>query len=121
MILSNSSFLRNSANSLVIKAFNSENTAVQRLATGMGYSPWTVGIEETKGDLLIKATGKAKRKEEGWEKSIITREENKNKLRDSLDRLSPSDYSNYLDVSYNEKIRKADKRRAMLDKLNANK
>ena len=103
------------------QAFNSENTAVQRLATGMGYSPWTVGIKETEGDLLIKATGKARRKEEGWEKSIITREENKNKLRDSLDRLSPSDYSNYLDVSYNEKIRKADKRRAMLDKLNANK
>jgi hypothetical protein len=50
---------------------------MQRIATGMGYSPWTVGIEGTKGDIIIKENAKAKRKEEGWEKSIITREENK--------------------------------------------
>jgi hypothetical protein len=105
----------------VSQAFNSENTAMQRLATGMGYSPWTVGIEGTKGDILIKENAKAKRKEEGWEKSIITREENKIKLRDSLDKLSSDEYDNYMDKKIEEKIRKRDRRLEILDKLNATK
>jgi hypothetical protein len=105
----------------VSQAFNSENTAMQRLATGMGYSPWTVGIEGTKGDILIKETAKAKRKEEGWEKSIITRETNKIKVMDSLDKLSPKEYDNYIDKKIEEKIRRRDRRLEILDKLNANK
>jgi hypothetical protein len=105
----------------VSQAFNSENTAMQRLATGMGYSPWTVGIEGTKGDILIKETAKAKRKEEGWEKSIITRETNKIKVMDSLDKLSPKEYDNYMDKKIEEKIRRRDRRLEILDKLNANK
>jgi len=79
----------------VSQAFNSENTAVQRLATGMGYSPWTVGIEGTKGDILIKETAKAKRKEEGILKAKETRRENAERLQDSIEGLSPTERRAY--------------------------
>jgi hypothetical protein len=79
----------------VSQAFNSENTAVQRLATGMGYSPWTVGIEGTKGDILIKETAKAKRKEEGLLKAKETRRENAERLKDSIEGLSPTERRAY--------------------------
>lgn len=79
----------------VSQAFNSENTAVQRLATGMGYSPWTVGIEGTKGDILIKETAKAKRKEEGILKAKETRRENAERLKDSIEGLSPTERRAY--------------------------
>jgi hypothetical protein len=49
----------------------------------MGYSPWTVGIEGTKGDILIKETAKAKRKEEGYNKSYKNTREML-KLKDSI-------------------------------------
>jgi len=77
------------------QAFNAENTSVQRLATGLGYSPWTVGIEGTKGDLLIKAGAKEKRKKEGVIKAKETRKENAERLRDSLDSLSPKELYKY--------------------------
>jgi hypothetical protein len=72
----------------VSQAFNADNTAVQRLAVGMGYSPWTVGIEGTKGDILIKETAKATRKEEGLLKAKETRRENAERLKDSIEGLS---------------------------------
>jgi hypothetical protein len=79
----------------VSQAFNSENTAMQRLATGMGYSPWTVGIEGTKGDILIKETAKATRKEEGLIKAKETRRENAERLKDSIEGLSVSERQAY--------------------------
>jgi hypothetical protein len=79
----------------VSQAFNSDNTAVQRLAVGMGYSPWTVGIEGTKGDILIKETAKAKRKEEGLLKAKETRRENAERLKDSIEGLSVSERRAY--------------------------
>ena len=65
----------------VSQAFNSENTVMQRIATAAGYSPYTVGIEGTKGDILVKETAKAKRKEEGIIKAIETREATKDSIR----------------------------------------
>ena len=65
----------------VSQAFNSENTVMQRIATAAGYSPYTVGIEGTKGDILIKETAKAKRKDEGIIKAIETREATKDSIR----------------------------------------
>ena len=111
----------------VSQAFNSENTVMQRIATAAGYSPYSVGIEGTKGDLLIKETAKATRKEEGIIKSIITREkdaiekkEKKIKLQDSLNKLSIKEYNKYIDKRDQDKANKAEKRRKILEKLNAN-
>jgi len=116
----------------VSQAFNSENTAMQRLATGMGYSPWTVGIEGTKGDILIKETAKAKRKEEGLIKAKETRRENAERLKDSIESLSLPERRAYRRKIALEKrakrVEKAKEKREerrkkmeMLKKLNANK
>jgi len=116
----------------VSQAFNSENTAMQRLATGMGYSPWTVGIEGTKGDILIKETAKAKRKEEGLIKAKETRKENAQKLKDSIRSLSIPERRAYrlkIVLEKREKrkekaLKKREERRKKLEmfrKLNANK
>jgi len=115
----------------VSQAFNSENTAVQRLATGMGYSPWTVGIEGTKGDILIKETAKAKRKEEGLIKAKQTRRENAERLKDSIRGLSIPERKAYrLKVALEKRekrkeraLEKREERRKKLEmfkKLNAN-
>ena len=94
----------------VSQAFNSENTAVQRLATGMGYSPWTVGIEGTKGDILIKETAKAKRKEEGLIKAKETRKEKAEKLKDSIESLSPKGKYEYQIKIEKEKAKKIEEK-----------
>jgi hypothetical protein len=105
----------------VSQAFNSENTAMQRLATGMGYSPWTVGIEGTKGDILIKETAKAKRKEEGLIKAAETRKEKAERLKDSISKLTPDKQMEYRRNKSNERIMKRRKKLEMLGKLNASK
>jgi hypothetical protein len=103
------------------QAFNAENTTVQRLATGLGYSPWTVGIEGTKGDILIKETAKKQRKEEGVVKAAKTRRENKERLKDSIKGLSNEERMNYNKTRINERIEKRRKKILMLKKLNENK
>jgi hypothetical protein len=116
----------------VSQAFNADNTAVQRLATGMGYSPYSVGIEGTKGDILIKETAKTKRKEEGLLKAKETRRENAERLKDSIAGLSISErreYKRKIALEKREKRRekvleKREERRKKLEmfrKLNANK
>jgi hypothetical protein len=87
----------------VSQAFNSENTAMQRIATAAGYLPYTVGIEGTKGDLLIKETAKATRKEEGKIKAAETREATK----DSIKALKGKARVNY----FNEKRKKTNEAR----------
>jgi hypothetical protein len=98
----------------VSQAFNSENTAMQRLATGMGYSPWTVGIEGTKGDILIKETAKATRKEEGIIKAMETREATK----DSIRNLTGEGRVNYLIQQREEKIKARRRKIDMIEKRN---
>jgi hypothetical protein len=98
----------------VSQAFNSENTAVQRLATGMGYSPWTVGIEGTKGDILIKETAKATRKEEGIIKAMETREATK----DSIRNLTGEGRVNYIRQKREEKIKARRRKIDMIEKRN---
>jgi hypothetical protein len=116
----------------ISQAFNSENTAVQRMATGLGYSPWTVGIEGTKGDILIKETAKEKRRVEGIEKGKITRKENAQRLKDSIRSLSPEERMEYRRAKAlkkrEERIKKSlekrkerQKKMDMINKLNANK
>jgi hypothetical protein len=116
----------------ISQAFNSDNTAVQRIATGLGYSPWTVGIEGTKGDLKIKAEAKERRKEEGIIKAKQTRKENAERLKDSIKGLSPEEQRSYRRGKALERrekrVQKASEKREerrkkmeMFRKLNANK
>jgi hypothetical protein len=67
----------------VSQAMNSQNQAWQRVMIGMGWSPYSVGIEDTPGDLKIQAAGKAQRKEEGK----IKAEETRQRTRDSIKNL----------------------------------
>jgi hypothetical protein len=67
----------------VSQAMNSQNQAWQRVMIGMGWSPYSVGIEDTKGDQEIRAKAKEVRKEEGKIKTKETRE----RIRDSIKAL----------------------------------
>ena len=67
-------------------ALDSNNKNVQRVATGLGWSTWSVGIENKEQD-LIKAGIRERNKEEGYEKSAQTRKENRiKKKREILER-----------------------------------
>jgi hypothetical protein len=66
----------------IAEAFDSRNSAWQRLALGLGYKTWTVGAKFEEED-LIKERAKALRKEAGIEKAKETRKKNKRKA-DSL-------------------------------------
>jgi hypothetical protein len=65
----------------ISQAMNSENQAWQRVAVGVGFTPYSVGIEESKGDVEIRAKAKEIRKEEGLIKSEETRERKKDSIR----------------------------------------
>jgi hypothetical protein len=67
----------------VSQALNSQNEAWQRMMIAAGWSPYSVGIEGTPGDLKIQAAGKAQRKEEGK----IKAEESRERKRDSIKNL----------------------------------
>jgi hypothetical protein len=65
----------------ISQAMNSENQAWQRVAVGVGFTPYSVGIEESKGDVEIRAKAKEIRKEEGKIKSAETRQRTKDSIR----------------------------------------
>ena len=65
----------------VSQAMNSENKAWQRVAVGLGFTPYSVGIEDSKGDLEIRAKAKEVRAEEGKVKSRETRQHTKDSIR----------------------------------------
>jgi hypothetical protein len=65
----------------VSQAMNSENQAWQRVAVGVGFTPYSVGIGESKGDIEIRAKAKEIRKEEGKIKSAETRQRTKDSIR----------------------------------------
>jgi len=52
------------------EALNSQNTAMQRIMVGLGWSPYSAGIEDSAGDKKIREEAKAKRKIEGVEKAF---------------------------------------------------
>lgn len=67
----------------VSQALNAQNSGMQRLMIAAGWSPYSVGVEDTPGDIKIKAEGKATRKEEG---KIKTKQDRENK-KDSIEKL----------------------------------
>ena len=69
-------------------ALDSNNKNIQRVATGLGWSSWSVGIENKDKD-LIKEGIKERRKREGIEKGKETRRKNRGEERqEGIDRLS---------------------------------
>jgi hypothetical protein len=64
----------------VSQALNSQNQAWQRIAVGIGFTPYSVGIEETKGDEEIIAKAKEKRVIEGKIKAKETRKRTKDSI-----------------------------------------
>jgi len=65
----------------VSQALNAQNSGMQRLMMAAGWSPYSVGVEDTPGDIKIKAEGKATRKEEGKIKAAETRIRKKDSIR----------------------------------------
>ena len=65
----------------VSQMMNSQNKAWQRVAIGLGWSPRSVGVEDTEGDIAIETAAKEVRKEEGKIKSAETRERTKDSIR----------------------------------------
>jgi hypothetical protein len=62
------------------EALNSQNTIMQRIMVGLGWSPYSAGIDDSAGDKKIKEEAKAKRKIEGAEKAKETREKTKDSI-----------------------------------------
>ena len=104
----------------VSQAMNSQNKAWQRVAVGLGFTPYSVGIEDTKGDLEIRAKAKATRKEAGKTK----RKDSSQQERDSIANLSPDAYMDFVRSRKEARERKkdsianlpADQKKAYLEK-----
>jgi hypothetical protein len=65
----------------VSQAMNSQNKAWQRVMIGVGWSPRSVGIGDTEGDIKIETAAKGIRAEEGKIKSKETRERTKDSIK----------------------------------------
>ena len=76
----------------VSQALNSQNQAWQRVMVGVGFTPYSVGIEESKGDQEIRAKAKEGRKEAGKTK----RKQSSQQERDSIANLSPEAYIDFV-------------------------
>jgi hypothetical protein len=63
------------------EALNSQNTTMQRIMVGLGWSPYSAGIKDSAGDKKIREEAKAKRKVEGVEKAKETRERTKDSIK----------------------------------------
>jgi len=63
------------------QAMNTQNEAWQRVMVGLGWSPYSIGIEESAGDQAIRAKAKEFRKEEGKIKAKETRERTKDSIK----------------------------------------
>jgi hypothetical protein len=88
----------------VSQAMNSQNKSWQRVAVGLGFTPYSVGIEDTKGDLEIRAKAKEARKEAGKVKRVDTAQ----KKRDSIANLSPDAYKAFVLKRKQDRERKKD-------------
>ena len=89
------------------EAMNSQNTTMQRIMVGLGWSPYSAGIEDSAGDKKIREEAKEFRKEEGKVKAAETRERKK----DSINNLSDEEYWKYKDAQFAK--RESKKRRKM--------
>ena len=74
----------------VSEALDSRNTKIQRLALALGWKEWELNVKNEENE-KIKVEAKAKRKEEGIEKGIISREEKRKADEKALMEMSPEE------------------------------
>jgi len=86
---------------------NAQNAAWQRIAVGIGFTPYAIGIEETPGDVLIREKAKENRKIEGLIKSKETRE----RKRDSIRKLPMEERSRIIKMEIQKNIDKIKSRK----------
>jgi len=87
----------------VSQAMNAQNKAWQRVAVGVGFTPYTIGIEETPGDVLIREKAKETRKQEG----IIKGKEKRARTKDSIANLP---ISRQIELEIKKQIKRANRR-----------
>jgi hypothetical protein len=97
----------------VSQAMNSQNQAWQRIAVGVGFTPYSVGIEDTKGDLEIRAKAKEIRKKEGIEKGKKSRAEKAAAKKDSISKLSYDEQAKLLEARREKRRLAREKKMAM--------
>jgi hypothetical protein len=72
------------------EALDSRNTKIQRLALVLGWKEWELNVKNEENE-KIKTEAKAKRKAEGIEKGIITREEKRKAEKKALMEMDPKE------------------------------
>ena len=77
------------------EAMDSRNATWQRIASALGWKPYTIGVPNEEQD-LIKAGAKVRKKAEGKEKSRLTRLENKLKELDKISNMTTEEYDKYM-------------------------
>jgi hypothetical protein len=97
----------------VSQAMNSQNQAWQRIAVGVGFTPYSVGIEDPKGDLEIRAKAKDIRKKEGIEKGKKSRAEKAAAKKDSISKLSYDEQAKLLEARREKRRLAREKKMAM--------
>jgi hypothetical protein len=76
------------------EVMDSRNTKLQRAALALGWKDWELNVKNEENE-TIKATAKEKRKEEGIEKAIETRAENKKLEKEKYRAMSVSEKAAY--------------------------
>jgi hypothetical protein len=104
----------------VAEALDARNKTWQRIALGLGWNSYSVGVVNEEDD-LIKAEAKAVRKKEGTEKAKATRklksiakQEAENRKLDSIANLSDEELIKYYE---NEELAKIEKKNKELDSI----
>jgi hypothetical protein len=77
------------------EALDSRNATWQRIASALGWKPYTIGVPNEEQD-LIKAGAKIRKKAEGKDKARLTRLENKLKELDRLSNMTTEEYDHYM-------------------------
>jgi hypothetical protein len=94
----------------VAEALDSRNTKIQRLALVLGWKEWELNVKNEENE-KIKVEAKAKRKEEGIEKGIISREEKRKADRKALMEMDPKERLEFRRKKALEKRERALKKR----------
>ena len=97
------------------EVMDSRNTKLQRGALALGWKDWELNVKNEENE-TIKATAKEKRKEEGIEKAIETREENRRLEIEQYRAMSEAEKEIYRNKKAAEGRAKGEKKRKRLSK-----
>jgi hypothetical protein len=92
----------------ISEVMDSRNTKLQRTALALGWKDWELNVKNEENE-TIKETAKAKRKEEGIEKAIETRAENKRIEEEKYEAMSVGEKA-----AYRKKIKEEKRRKKLL-------